>query len=127
MTSLFDEAAAAAARWRPEFSDADLALMFRQLQKRRQPGLDDAEAHELFELWRDHHTARRDFERQVLIDRMPELPKQRDALLDQLPDMTAPEQVAAGLRVQAIANKIARELRAHSRPRPAAPGDDAAS
>jgi hypothetical protein len=128
MTGLFDEAdrAADAMRKRPGFSEADLALVFRQLQKRWQPGLEDAEARELFELWRDHHTARRGVERQALIDRMPALLRQRDALLDQMPDMTAPEQVAASLRVQSIANEIAESCaRIQGRDEPPPAGDAA--
>jgi hypothetical protein len=38
---------------------------------------------------------------------MPELLRQRGALLEQLPDMPGAEQVAAGLRVAAIASEIA--------------------
>jgi hypothetical protein len=38
---------------------------------------------------------------------MAELLKQRDALVEQMPAMTTPEQVATGLRVQAIANETA--------------------
>ena len=55
---------------------------------------------------------------------MPELVQQRNALVEQIPDMTAPEQVAAGLRIQAIANEIAESyVRIQDRPPPSA--DDA--
>jgi hypothetical protein len=46
-------------RKRPGFSEADLAPLFRQLQKRWQLELEGAGARELFELWRDHGAARR--------------------------------------------------------------------
>jgi hypothetical protein len=97
--------------------------MFWQLQKRGQPNYSDDEVRDLFEVWRDHG---RGIERRVLIDRMPELLKQRDALVEQMPDMTTPEPVAAGLRVQGIANEIAESYaRIQGQDRP--PPTDAAS
>jgi hypothetical protein len=52
MGSLFEEAdiAADVLRKRPRFSEADLQLMFRQLQKRWQPNYTAAEVRDLFEL-----------------------------------------------------------------------------
>jgi len=114
MPSLFDEADATAdaMRKRPGYSEADLATMFSALCRRSvTPGYKDGEIHDLFDLWFDHYTARRGVERQALIDRMPELIRQRDVLVEQMPDMSPPEQVAAGLRVQAIANEIAESYR----------------
>jgi hypothetical protein len=88
------------------------------------PGYKDEEIRDLFDLWLDHYTARCGVERQALIDRMPELLKQRDALVEQMPDMTAPEQVAAGLRIQAIANEIAESYaRIQGQDRPSPPAD----
>jgi hypothetical protein len=60
-------------RKRPGFSEADLQLMFRHLQKRWHPDYSDDEVRDLFEIWRDYYAARRGVERQALIDRMPEL------------------------------------------------------
>jgi hypothetical protein len=54
---------------------------------------------------------------------MPELLRQRDALLEQMPDLSGAEQVAAGLRVQAIANEIAESyarIQRQDRPSPPA-------
>ena len=93
-----------AMRKQPRFGEADFQPMFRQLQKRWRPNYSDDEVRDLFEVWRDHG---RGIERQALIDRMPELLKQRDPLVEQMPDMTTPEQIASGLRVQAIANETA--------------------
>jgi hypothetical protein len=127
MTSLFDEAdyAADAMRKRLGFSEADLAPMFSALSRRSvTPGYKDEEIRDLFDPWFDHYTARRGVERQALIERMPELLRQRDALVEQMPDMTAPGQVAARLRIQAIANEIAESYaRIQDRPPPSA--DDA--
>jgi len=109
MSNLFEEAdlAADAMRKRPGFSEADLQPMFRQLQKRWHPNYTDAQVRDLFEVWLDQDRTHRSVERQALIARMPKLLRQRDELLDQISDMTAPERVAADLRVQAIAQEIA--------------------
>jgi hypothetical protein len=75
--------------------------MFSALCRRNvTPGYKDEEIRDLFDL-------RRGVERQALIERMPELLRQRDALVEQMPDMTAHEQVAAGLRLRAIGNEVA--------------------
>jgi hypothetical protein len=101
--------------------------MFSALCRRNvKPGYKDEEIRDLFDLWFDHHQARRGVERQALIDRMPELLRQRDALLEQLPDMPGAEQVAAGLRIAAIAEEIAASYaRIQGRDGPAPPADAA--
>jgi hypothetical protein len=103
MASLFDEADAIADRMRtrPGFSEADLAPIFSALCGRSvTPGYKAEEIRNLFDLWLDHRRARRDVERQALIERMPELLRQRDALVKQMPDMTAPGQVARAIARQ---------------------------
>jgi hypothetical protein len=127
MSNLFEEADATAdALRRPGFSEADLQPMFRQLQKRWHPNYTDNQVSDLFEVWRDRLTARRSVERQALIGRMPELIRQRDALVERMPDMSTAEQGAPGLRVQAIANEIAASYaRIQDQDRP--PSPDAAS
>jgi acyl-CoA reductase-like NAD-dependent aldehyde dehydrogenase len=88
-------------------------------------GYTDEEIRDLFDLWLDHHRAHRPAERRGLIERMPHLLRERDKLLAamSLGDMTEPEKVAAGLRVQSLAKEIAEtyaRIRGQDRPPPAA-------
>jgi hypothetical protein len=131
LASLFDEAEAIAdpMRTRPGFSEADLAPMFSALCRRSvTPGYKDEEIHDLFDLWRDHCRAHRSAEWRGLVERMPHLLQERERLLTamSLGDMAEPEKVAAGLRVQSLANEIAESyarIQCQDRPPPA----DAAS
>jgi 3'-phosphoadenosine 5'-phosphosulfate (PAPS) 3'-phosphatase len=128
MDSLFEEAdvAADAMRKRPGFSEADLKLMFRRLQKHWHPNYTDNQVRDLFEIWLDHHRANRAAEKRTAIDRITVSQKEREALVAQLPAMATTEQFNAGLRVMAIANEIAAiYARATGREGPPPPADAA--
>jgi hypothetical protein len=109
MGSLFEEAdvAADAMRKRPGFSEADLQLMFRRLQKHWHPNYTPDQVRDLFEVWLDHHRANCAAEKRAAMDRIAVLLKEREALFAQLPAMATAEQFTASLRVMAIANEIA--------------------
>jgi hypothetical protein len=70
----------------------------------RVPDLDANEAWELHALWPDRRHADQAAERRLLIDSMPELLRQRDALVKQMPKLSTAEQLATGLRIQAAAS-----------------------
>jgi hypothetical protein len=128
MSSLFEEADATADAMhkRPGFSEADLQLMFRRLQKRWHPTYTDNQVRDLFELWQDHYRSIRAAEKRAARERIPLLLCECALLLDQMRSMPAEEQVAAGARLQTIAQEIAvMYARATGREGPPPPADAA--
>ena len=115
--------AADIARKRPGFSEVDFAADVSAAETVQAAGLHPTLKVATCSIsGEDHYRARRLVERQALIERMPELLRQRDALLEQLPDMPGAEQVAAGLRIAAIANESAESyarIQGQDRPPPA--------
>jgi hypothetical protein len=109
MSNLFENAdvAAHALRKRPGFSEADLQLMFRQLQRQWHPNYSPEQVRDLFEVWLDHHRANRAAEKRAAFDHITVLLKEREGLFAQLPALSSAELFTAGLRVAAIAEEIA--------------------
>jgi hypothetical protein len=61
MSNLFKQADIL--RKRPGFSEADLHLMFRQLQRRWHPNYTPEQVRDLFEIWLNHYRADRTAEK----------------------------------------------------------------
>jgi hypothetical protein len=127
MSNLFEEAnvAADALRKRPGFSEADLQLMFRQLQRRWHPNYTPEQVRDLFEIWLDHYRSNRAAEKRRAREH-PAAVRERALLLNQMRSMPAEEQIFAGARLQAIAQEIAyMYARATGREGPPPPADAA--
>jgi hypothetical protein len=62
---------------------------------------------DLFAIWLDYYRADRAAEKREAIERIPPLLRERLLLINQMPSMPAEGQVAAGARLQPVAQEIA--------------------
>jgi hypothetical protein len=64
----------------PRYVEGHLEIAFRQLQKRRRPGLSKAEFHDLFEIWRLHDRTQEGIREAAKRSYVAELCERREAL-----------------------------------------------
>lgn|SRR5262245_15011169 len=91
----------------PRYSEADLPIAFRQVQKRRCPKLTNAECADLFAVWVDTYQTRQDIKTAALRADMAELLRERDALFSERASASPDAIARIDVRLRDIGNEIA--------------------